>query len=64
MCAQHRAEEHVHVPHQLGAAPASCTGEDGLLPLEPATMVTLPAPPGGGRALLDDQLLSLWKALR
>lgn len=63
MCAQHGAQEHIHVPCQLEATTLICTQEDGLLSLGPATMVTLPIPPRWGEALPDDQLLSLWKSL-
>lgn len=31
MCAQHGAQEHVHVPCQLGVAPLFCSCEGGLL---------------------------------
>lgn len=44
MCAQHGAQEHVHIPRQLGAAPLTYTQENGLLSLGPATVVTLPIP--------------------
>lgn len=44
MCAQHGAQEHVHVPCQLEAAPLIYTQENGLLSLGPATVVTLPIP--------------------
>lgn len=65
MCAQHGAQEHVHVPCQLEAAPLICAQEDGLLSLHPATMVTLPVPtPGWGRLSLMTSFLSLWKSLR
>ena len=44
MCAQHGAQEHVHVPCQLGATALTYTQENGLLSLGPATVVTLPIP--------------------
>lgn len=43
MRAQHGAQEHVHVPGQLGATGAH-TQEDELLSLSPATTGTLPTP--------------------
>lgn len=63
MCAQHGAQEHVHVPCELGAA---YTQENGLLSLGPATVVTfpIPRPPQVQEALPVDQLLSLWKSLQ
>lgn len=47
MCAQHRAEEHVHVPCQLRAAGLPCTGEERLLSPGLATTVPLLIPSGG-----------------
>lgn len=44
MCAQHGAQEHVHVPCQLGATQLTYTQENGLLSLGPASVVTLPIP--------------------
>ena len=60
MCAQHGAQEHVHVPCQLGATPLTYTQENGLLSLGPATVVTLPSPHPAQvqEALPVDQLLS------
>lgn len=59
MCAQHGAQEHVHVPCQLGA-----TQEDGLLSLGLATTVTLLITAPGGRRLSLMTSLCLWKPLR
>lgn len=65
MRAQHGAEEHVHLSCQLRAALRPRTPEDGLLSVGLATTVTLLfPPPRWGRALPDDQLLSLWTSLR
>lgn len=63
MCAQHGAQEHVHVPCQLGATTLTCTREDGLLSLGPATMVTLPIHPRRGRLSLMTSFC-LWKSLQ
>lgn len=66
MCAQHRAQEHFHIPGQLEAT-CTRTQEDELLSLGLATTGD-PRRPFFRRWRwgypLDDQVLSLWKSLR